>query len=79
MSNYGTEPCPICEHTPSVKWDVSPGGTFVRIVCKPIFDAKHMDVECGAASDTWALTKAVKVWNTKVARVKKALTDQVNK
>ena len=78
MSDYGTSLCPICGHIPSVKWDVSPGGAFVKIVCKPIFGAVHMEVERGGASDTWALTKAVKAWNMKAARVKKALTDPVD-
>ena len=78
MSDYGTDPCPICGHTPSVKWDVSPGGAFIRIVCKPIFGAMHMEVERGGASTTWALSKAVKAWNMKAARVKKALTDPVD-
>ena len=66
MNGYGTSSCPVCGHVPSIKWDQSPGGVFVRIVCKPILGAKHMEVECGAASDSWALMKAVKAWNMKV-------------
>ena len=79
MSSYtGIDPCPVCGRQPAVRWDTSPGGAFVKIVCKPLFGAVHMEIERGGASGTWALSKAIKAWNIKAARVKKALTDPVD-
>ena len=70
-------PCPVCGHQPKVMFDVNPGGTFVKILCKPLFGAKHMEVEHGAASDDWAFEKAATDWNTRVECAKLALRSQL--
>lgn len=81
MSSYteiGIDRCPVCRRRPSVHWDRSQCGAFVRIACKPLFGAVHMEIERGGASDAWGLAKAMQAWNMKAARVKKALEDPVD-